>query len=258
VINFKFAALIFVCLTLVDFNSVASSSSQFSLSVLKTRKSGFSESDVVLSECQEAKTVGRNPVRKWNGTMVVLHGSGGAASIKEVAQMLSVSACKHRLRLAIPAAPTRNRNWPFETAAGERQDEYLLELIKKDLPAAWQSPSSEALSNIFLVGISAGATFLMGDFYPRHAHLFKGRALALCGGSWPGQEKIVGFNKLDKDFPLFVQIGKSDFLFEQVRAGLTKYAQMGLPLQASFTDAPGHCAFDFNAAVDAVMKAVTK
>jgi hypothetical protein len=29
-------------------------------------------------------------------------------------------------------------------------------------------------------------------------------------------------------------------------------------LQASFTDAPGHCAFDFNAAVDAVMKAVTK
>ncbi|NBW80471.1 hypothetical protein EBR21_01835 [bacterium] len=256
--KFHVAALHLVCSILVCFNSAAATSLQLSSSVLKIKKSGFPESDVVLSDCQDSKGDLRHAARKWDGAMVVLHGSGGAGSLKDLAQMLSVSTCKHRLRLAVPAAPTRNRNWPFETSQGERQDEYLLELIKKDIPAAWQAPPATIVTNLFIVGISAGATFLMGDFYPRHAHQFKGRALALCGGAWPSQDKIVGIKKLDADFPLFVQIGTSDFLFEQVRAGLTKYSKMGLPLQASFTDAPGHCAFDFNAAVDAVMKVGSK
>ncbi|MFZ9520522.1 MAG: hypothetical protein ACO3A4_08600 [Silvanigrellaceae bacterium] len=256
--RFNYVSLAFALSWFLGSSSVAHSAAQTSTTVLKLKKPGFLESEVVLHECPGVKDSALSRQGRWAGTMVVLHGSGGAAGIAGLAEMMSQSACNHRLRLAVPAAPTRNRNWPFESAIGERQDEYLLGLIKKDIPSAWKNSLASDSPMLVIVGISAGATFLMGDFYPRHAHKLKGRALALCGGAWPSQDKIVGYKRLDAEFPLFVQIGKSDFLFEQVRAGLTKYAHMGLPLQASFTEAPGHCAFDFNAAVDAVMKVSSK
>lgn len=64
---------------------------------------------------------------------------------------------------------------------------------------------------------------------------------------------IQGVKTIEANFPLFVQIGKTDFLFDQVRAGLTKYSELGLPVRARFTDRSGHCAFDFNEAIDNVL-----
>lgn len=219
------------------------------------KKKGFSESQLLLATCASHGSSSRVKQRESqsHGTMFVLHGSGGANSLEQLLESVRSSACQHGYRLALPAAPTQNKNWPFETANGEGQDRFLLELIQKDLPSLFKLTRIEVQQPIFLLGVSAGATFLMGDFYPRHGHQLRGHALALCGGSWPSQDKIEGVKSVESRFPLFVQIGKGDFLFRQVQAGLSKYAEMGLPLRASFTDEPGHCAFDFNRAIEEVL-----
>lgn len=100
--------------------------------------------------------------------------------------------------------------------------------------------------------MSAGATFLKGDFYPRHGSKFRGLASAFCGGSCPTQDFIAESSKIDKSFPLFVQISRKDFLFEQVEAGLIKYDQLGLPLRTFLINEDGHCSFDFEKAIEKI------
>jgi hypothetical protein len=220
------------------------------------RKSGFPETQANFAQCADAGAGSalKNKSASARATMVVLHGSGGAGNLQSLLESVSLSACRNQFRMAALAAPNKKRNWPFESATGEGQDKFLLEFLREDLPAHFNLSRAQKREPLMLVGVSAGATFLMGDFYPRHASQFKGLALALCGGAWPNYPRIVGVKTLDVRFPLFVQIGKSDFLLEQVKAGLTRYAEMGLPVRASFTDAAGHCAFDFNQAIDAVIK----
>lgn len=220
------------------------------------KKPGFPETQALFAQCRNSGAVsdGGDKPAVARATMLVLHGSGGAGNLHGLLDSVSKSACRHQFRMAALAAPNKKRNWPFESAAGEGQDRFLLEFLREDLPAHYKLSRSQRREPLMLVGISAGATFLMGDFYPRHANQFKGVALALCGGAWPNHPQIVGVKSLDARFPLFVQIGKSDFLFEQVKAGLSRYAEMGLPVRASFTDAAGHCAFDFNQAIEEVIK----
>lgn len=218
------------------------------------KKSGFPAAQALFAECAAGGSAVKNKPAVSRATMVVLHGSGGAGNLSSLLKSVSISACRNRFRMAALAAPNKKRNWPFESTAGEGQDRFLVEFLRDVLPAHFNLSRSQRHEPLMLIGVSAGATFLMGDFYPRHASQFKGLALALCGGAWPNYDRIVGVKTLDAGFPLFVQIGKSDFLFEQVKAGLTRYAEMGLPVRASFTDAAGHCAFDFNQAIDAALK----
>jgi hypothetical protein len=222
--------------------------------VFSLRSQGFSPSKVAVSEC--ASSAAPNPEQRQSrpqGLLVVLHGRGGADGVAGLLESFQPSLCRHKLIAAAPAAPTANRNWPFETKNGEGQEQYLLNFIRSDVFKFFGGSYAKHPLPVYLVGISAGATFLMGDFYPLHGHKLRGRALALCGGSWPVRGTINGVKTIESTFPLFVQIGKTDFLLNQVTAGLTKYSQAGLPLRARFTDAAGHCAFDFNEAVDHVL-----
>jgi predicted esterase len=218
------------------------------------RAKGFAESKVAVFECglslQSSKM--QKQIRP-RGILVVLHGRGGANGVSGLIETFRPSVCRHNLVAVAPSAPTSNRNWPFETSNGEGQDQFLLNFIRKEVRQLLRLSASEDSLPIYLVGISAGATFLMGDFYPQHGHKLRGRAIALCGGSWPVNGKINGIKSIESAFPLYVQIGKSDFLFGQVKAGLTKYSELGLPLRARFTEAAGHCAFDFNEALDLVL-----
>lgn len=200
---------------------------------------------VALAQCS---TRGSQPIE---GVVVVLHGRGGHASTSDLARMFLNFACSKRLAVAAPAAPTKNQNWPFEKIQGEKQDLLLLELIKNILP---RELGIKKELKTYLVGVSAGATFLMGDFYPRHGAQLKGFAAALCGGSAPTAAQISGLKQLEKTFPLFLQISRKDFLFQQTEQGLKKYAEMGLPLRARITDEPGHCAFNFAESLDLIEK----
>lgn len=218
---------------------------------------GFEKSEILYATCRGKTPQPRTVEPKPKGSLVLLHGRGGAQNLETLVESVRVAACKLQLHVVAPAAPTRDKNWPFETTAGEGQDKYLLKLLRHEIPVHFGLTHAKAKLPLLLVGISAGATFLMGDFYPRHAHNFHGVAIALCGGSWPNAIRIEKSKTLDKNFPLFVQIGKSDFLIEQVHKGLGKYADMGLPVRARFMDAPGHCAFDFNDAILETMKSLT-
>ena len=190
-----------------------------------------------------------NSKSKPEGILVLLHGRGGHTAIEKLVNAFPKFACRRNFAVVAPAAPTANKNWPFEQKRGEKQDLFLLELIQKNLP---QTFSINENTPIHLVGISAGATFLMGDFYPRHGFKLKGLAAALCGGSWPTQSEINGFKDIEKHFPLFVQISKQDFLFKQTEAGLKRYMDLGLPLRAKITEEPGHCAFDFEQSLERI------
>lgn len=207
---------------------------------------------VVFSECaptSDAKKGKRSPLQ---AVLVVLHGKGGADSLTSLAARFRPSACKHQFLIVAPAAPTQQKNWPFELVKGEGQDVFLNDLLQNRVPKELRKRSAPVELPLLLVGISAGATFLMGDFYPRHAYKFRGKALALCGGSWPTTDVIPFKEKLSQQFPLYVKISQDDFLFDQVRAGLKQYAKLGIPPLASITQDRGHCGFDFNAAIDEV------
>ncbi|MBM3381683.1 MAG: hypothetical protein FJY29_04500 [Betaproteobacteria bacterium] len=214
--------------------------------------------EVMVSAAQQSSTLAvarcaqQNP-QKLAGVVVALHGRGGHASTADLAQMFLKFACPRSFAVVAPRAPTKNHNWPFEKMEGEKQDLFLIELIKKTIPKELES--KEELK-IYLVGVSAGATFLMGDFYPRHGAQLKGVAAALCGGSAPTTAKIQGLSTLEKNFPLFIQMSRKDFLFQQTEQGLKKYAEMGLPLRARLTEEPGHCAFDFADSLELIEKQV--
>ncbi len=226
-----------------------------SLRIVPLKKKGFSPIQVAVAECKSQTThqPRKNAPRLRPEFMVVLHGRGGSTSVGSLLESFRPSLCKHNLKGIAPAAPTANANWPFETPSGEGQDQFLLDLIQKDARELLKLSPKKAVGSVLVVGVSAGATFLMGDFYPKHGHQLRGTAIALCGGSWPVNGVIQGVKTIEANFPLFVQIGKTDFLFDQVRAGLTKYSELGLPVRARFTDRSGHCAFDFNEAIDNVL-----
>jgi hypothetical protein len=234
------------------FNARAESIHSVRTTTLRTK--GFLESKVALAECSHSGSSGiQSKQNRPRGLLIVLHGRGGADGVTGLLETFRPTLCKHNLAAAAPSAPTANRNWPFESSNGEGQDEFLLNFIRKNVRSLLNLSVADDSLPVYLVGISAGATFLMGDFYPNYGHTLRGRAVALCGGSWPVKGKINGIKKIESTFPLFVQIGKSDFLFDQVTAGLKKYSQLGLPLRARFTEAAGHCAFDFNEAIDVVL-----
>ena len=225
--------------------SVSKAASAVQLKRLKV-SAGQQTSELALAHCNLKKGT------QLEGVVVVLHGRGGHESISDLAQKFALFACQRGFAVAAPAAPTKNKNWPFEKLEGEKQDHFLLALIKQILPQELRSKKKEL--KIYLVGISAGATFLMGDFYPRHGAQLKGFAAALCGGSQPTAARLSGLQSLEKSFPLFIQISSKDFLFQQAEQGLKKYADMGLPLRAKITDEPGHCAFDFVESLENIEK----
>lgn len=229
-------------LTFFANNNAAAASPLMNTTTVQVLAAGLN-SQTALGRCAA------NSKSKPEGIVVLLHGRGGHTAIEKLVNEFPKFACRRNFAVVAPAAPTANKNWPFEQKQGEKQDLFLLELLQKNLP---QTFSMNEKTPIYLVGISAGATFLMGDFYPRHGFKLKGLAAALCGGSWPTQSEIKGFKNIEQHFPLFVQISKQDFLFKQTEAGLKRYMDLGLPLRAKITEEPGHCAFDFEESLERI------
>lgn len=204
-------------------------------------KSIFGTSAALLQRCHD---------KVHSGLLVVLHGRGGHSQLETLASQFKDLACKKNLALVVPAASSANQNWPFERAGGDKQDLFLIDLIEKKIPAKVKLKKNRL--TVF-VGISAGATFLMGDFYPRHAQLYNGAAIALCGGSWPTDRRRLGVKENFVKFPLAIRISKRDFLFRQSEAGIKAYEERGVPVFKKITDEAGHCAFSLeNAAAEAL------
>ena len=239
VIKFAIASL---PLTINAKSTIADASPLLNTTTIQISAAGLT-SKTALGRCAA------NSKSKPEGIVVLLHGSVGHTAIEKLVSSFSKFACRRNFAVVATAAPTVNKNWPFEQKQGEKQDLFLLELLQKNLP---QTFSLSEKTPIYLVGISAGATFLMGDFYPRHGFKLNGLAAALCGGSWPTHFEINGFKDIEKRFPLFVQISKQDFLFRQTEAGLKRYMDLGLPLRAKITEEPGHCAFDFEESLERI------
>ncbi len=217
------------------------SQTESALSATSSAKNQFGTSTFHVEGCHRTE---------HSGVLVVLHGKGGQTQLSSLAKRFKLLACSRNLAVIAPAASSVNQNWPFERAGGDKQDMFLNELLKNELP---QRIKLKKNFETHFVGISAGATFLMGDFYPRHAHRYVGSAIALCGGSWPtDQSKLkekTNFNKL----PLAIRISSKDFLFQQSEAGIRAYKAEGIPILQRITHEQGHCNFSLTEATNELL-----
>lgn len=185
-----------------------------------------------------------------SGLMVVLHGRGGHTQLDKLAQRFKTIACSRNLAVVVPAASSSNQNWPFEREGGDKQDLFLIEILKNEIQK--KTKITEPSDTVF-IGISAGATFLMGDFYPRHANLYRGAAIALCGGSWPTDKSKLKEKENFKKFPLTLRISKKDFLYKQSEAGIRTYEAHGIPVIKKITHEQGHCNFPLETAAEELL-----
>lgn len=211
-----------------------------------TIKHAFGQSHVQVRRCHNDAHA---------GLLVVLHGRGGhaAAQLSTMATQFKAVACKRNLALVVPEAASANRNWPFERAGGDKQDQFLNELLEKKIPTLVKIKKPHTT---FFVGISAGATFLMGDFYPRHAQRYSGAAIALCGGSWPTDTRQLTELGKFKKMPLAIRISEKDFLFRQARAGIVAYEKARIPVYKRITSESGHCAFSMDEATEEALSQI--
>jgi hypothetical protein len=121
---------------------------------------------------------------------------------------------------------------------------------------------SEALKNKFphlakgryvFVGLSAGSTFLSGDFLPDYIQDYPGgSAVLLCGGGPPltasASKPVTG------DFKMEVVITVEDFLYNQTLDAVRYWRNRRVPVNLNRLQKGGHCAFDIEQELKAALQ----
>ncbi len=179
------------------------------------------------------------------GLMIYFHGSGstqtyaaGFDGLDQVAQKLGL------LAMAVQA-PNGHDTWAnHATGPSNQHDQYVKNLLDKVFP----SITGLDKNKILFVGISAGSTFLSGDFLPRFITRYKGGAVLLCGGGGPislDNDLFTPVSKSDaKGFPLAVFIQQADFLYRQTLQGVTYWKSRKAEVAFENPAGGSHCGFD--------------
>ena len=186
------------------------------------------------------------------GLLLFIHGSGATDSYAAPIAQLQEFGKTYDLLIVAVQAPDHATTWPNGNPAQDnRHTAYLKALIAEKLaPAHPFDPN-----RVYFVGMSAGSTFLTGDFLPEAGPSFTGGMVLLCGGAAP-------FFPLDKtradqlrnQLKLYYRIDSSDFLYGQATGAISYYSRLGV---RTFTDIThkggGHCGFDFATALKAAL-----
>ncbi len=177
------------------------------------------------------------------GVLVYFHGSGATANY--AANFAELATIAHRFELTPVAlqAPDGAITWA-EKGPSSGRISYAQALLKREVFG--KSPSLDINKTIF-VGVSAGATFVAGDFLPSHIKDYGGGAVLLCGGASPIYPIKIATTK--KDFKMYVAIHPTDFLFGQTMMGVDFWRKRGLTVKTIQSAGGGHCGFDLNAAM---------
>ena len=177
------------------------------------------------------------------GVLVYFHGSGSTASYAANFSDLSKIAASFDLAPVALQAPDGAITWA-EKGPKSGRIPYAHALLKTEVFG--KSPNLDINKTVF-VGVSAGATFVAGDFLPSYLKDYGGGAVLLCGGAVPiyPAKSSAG----TRDFKMFVAIHPTDFLFGQTIAGVDFWRNRGLLVKTIKPLAGGHCGFDLNAAM---------
>ena len=182
------------------------------------------------------------------GLLVFIHGSGAADSYAAPISQLNQIGKDFNLIIVAVQVPDRIITWAKGSPGdGHRHTEYLEALIQQKLKASYPFDANRA----YFVGLSAGSTYLSGDFLPEVSASFKGGVLLLCGGAQPffGLAKDHA-DKLKEQYKIYARIDSSDFLYGQTVQAIAFYKTLGFKTFTDITkNGGGHCAFDFAAAV---------
>jgi hypothetical protein len=177
------------------------------------------------------------------GVLVYFHGSGSTASYAANFSDLSKIAASFDLAPVALQAPDGAITWA-EKGPSSGRIPYAQALLKTEVFG--KSPNLDINKTIF-VGVSAGATFIAGDFLPSHIKDYRGGAVLLCGGASPIYPIKIATTK--KDFKMYAVIHPTDFLFGQTIAGVDFWRNRGLLVKTIQPMVAGHCGFDLNAAL---------
>ena len=183
------------------------------------------------------------------GLLLFIHGAGAGEDYASLAGGLIELARDRHLLLVAVQAPAHAFTWPNSDAFRDnRHAAYLKALVEQRL--AKDFPFDPGRS--YFVGLSAGSTFLSGDFLPEIDLAYSGGFVLLCGGAMPFgtsgrlQETVARRER----FQFYYRIDRGDFLYPQTAVAIDFYKKSGFKTFADISaDGHGHCAFDFVGAV---------
>ena len=189
---------------------------------------------------------------KAAGLMLFIHGSGGGDHYAATASVLAGVAREHNLILVAVQAPDHAVSWPNgNPAENNRHAQYLRSLIATRLASELKFDPAR----LYLVGLSAGSTFLAGDFLAEIGKDYRGALVLLCGGASP----FFGIDRLAENaragrFKIYVRIDTSDFLYAQTMQSVDFFKKTGFTVVTDISsEGRGHCAFDPAAVVSTAL-----
>lgn len=188
-------------------------------------------------------TIDRQFSNSRSGALIYFHGSGATPRYASNFSELTKVARRFDLTPVALQAPDNAVTWAEKGPQSGRID-YANDLIKSEVFG--KSPLIDIKKTIF-VGVSAGATFVSGDFLPKYIEDYGGGAVLLCGGAPPIYPARVGSSV--KNFRMFAAIHPTDFLFSQTMAGVDFWRSFGLAIKTIQPAGSGHCGFDLWAAM---------
>lgn len=192
------------------------------------------------------------------GLLVFFHGSGGTQSYASAFDSLNGVARENGLVALALQAPNGNDTWAnHATGPGNQHEIYVKSLLDS---AIFPNVSAIDRSKIVFVGLSAGSTFLSGDFLPKYISDFKGGAVLLCGGGGPvslQKDYFTGLTKTNSlGFRLAYFIQKKDFLFSQTMQGINYWRGRNATVSFEAPEGGSHCGFDVNREMSRLIKKV--
>jgi poly(3-hydroxybutyrate) depolymerase len=192
------------------------------------------------------------------GLLIFFHGSGGTQSYASAFESLSGVAKENNLIALALQAPNGNDTWAnHATGPGNQHETYVKSLLDS---AIFPTVAAIDRNKIVFVGLSAGSTFLSGDFLPKYISDFKGGAVLLCGGGGPVSLQKDFFTGLTKSnslgFRLAYYIQKKDFLFTQTMQGINYWRGRNATVSFETPEGGSHCGFDVNKEMSKLIKKV--
>lgn len=186
---------------------------------------------------------------KKPGLLVFFHGSGATQSYATNFDALDAVGKKLGLLAMAVQAPNGWDTWANHARGPSNQhDRYVKNLLDKVFPTIPDLNKDK----ILFVGISAGATFLSGDFLPRFISRYRGGAVLLCGGGGPlsADRSLMSPLQNPRALPLAYYIQQADFLYRQTVQGIAYWKSRKAEVSADTPAGGSHCGFDVNAQLE--------
>ncbi len=195
---------------------------------------------------KSGKYMVRLPGGSSKGLLAFFHGSGNTATYAQNFGAVDQVAKELGLTPLVLQAPNGADTWANAARGPSNQhDVYARNLIDKEILA---KNSGIDKKRIIFVGVSAGSTFLSGDFLPRFIGDYKGGAVLLCGGGGPVSQADELWRPLPRpvaeSMPLSFYIQKQDFLWRQTRQGIAYWGSRGAIIATEMPEGGSHCGFD--------------